>query len=106
MPPVPPNIFYGTVTYEGEPAQSGYISIYGADGRYLTSGLVTAGTYGQSSPCRVKGDDPGTTTVEGATAGEQLDFYLRRPDGVKIRAKGTHPVFRVAKSTRFDVVTP
>jgi len=72
------HIFYGTVTDEGGAAAEGTVITARVDGLEYTAAGVAVGEYGYrpAPEFNIPADDPDTSEVEGAEAGDLIEFYI------------------------------
>ncbi|MDA1348441.1 MAG: hypothetical protein O3A47_06190, partial [Chloroflexi bacterium] len=82
--PLPPAVFYGTVSVGGEPAGDGVeikakiggVNYAFAPNQPANVPRTVDGTYGQFSVFQVLADDPDTSAKEGGKSGDTLVFSL------------------------------
>jgi len=72
------HVFYGTVTDEGGAVAEGTVITASVDGLEYTTTVDAEGKYGYSpAPTfNIPADDPDTPEVEGAEAGDLIEFYV------------------------------
>lgn len=70
------HVFYGTVTDEGGAVAEGTVITASVDGLEYTTTVDAEGKYGYDPVFNIPADDPDTPEIEGASAGDPVEFYV------------------------------
>lgn len=111
--PHPPNIFWGPVFIDDNPAPDGLQIVAklnvreGNSVRLQTFSTATTlqGNYGVKDRLAINGDDPDTPEKEGAVEGEPIFFFLVTPTG-ELPANQEPPTFQVGRASQLALHFP
>lgn len=111
--PHPPNIFWGPVLIDDNPAPDGLQIVAklnvreGNSFRLQTFSTATTfqGNYGVKDRLAINGDDPDTPEKEGAAEGEPIFFFLVTPSG-ELPAVQEPPTFQVGRVSKLVLHFP